>query len=65
MKAKDPKYPTIEEYYQLQLQPVVSEPYPQRNVNRSGSDRSRQYPRLADVAEPIGGAVSKSTNTLH
>jgi hypothetical protein len=30
-------FPTIDEYYQLQLQQVVSEPYPQRRWNRSGA----------------------------
>jgi len=54
----------MDERYQLQLQQVVSEPYPQRRWNRSGADR---YPVLrAEVVEPpMGDRLCKSTTTRH
>ena len=38
MKPQDRVYPTIDQYYQLQLQPVVAESYPQQRWNRSNAD---------------------------
>jgi hypothetical protein len=63
MKPKDRMFPTIDEHYQLQLQPVVSESYPQRRWNRSGADR--RFALSAGVVNPIGGQVCKSTTTRH
>ncbi len=59
MKTKDRMYPTIEEYYQLQLQPVVSEPYPRRNL---GPSRFAPRPQAVESSADRG---SKSTNKLH
>ncbi len=60
MKTKDRMmYPTIEEYRQLQLQPVVSEPHPRRNVNPG------PFAASVDAFEPSGDRVRKSANKLH
>ena len=63
MKPKDRMYPTIDEHYQLQLRPVVSESYPQRRWNRSGAER--HFALGAEVVEPMGDRVCKSTPTRH
>jgi hypothetical protein len=63
MKPKDRMFPTIDEQYQLQLRQVVSESYPQRRWNRSGADR--QFALPAEVVDPIGDRVCKSTITRH
>ena len=62
MKPKD-RIPTIEEYYemQLQLRPVVSES--QRNWNRS---RAEHHSALrAEIIDLIGNRVCKPTTTVH
>jgi hypothetical protein len=63
MKPKDRMFPTLEEYSQLQLRQVVSEPYPPRRWNRSGADR--HFALCAEVVDPIGDRVRKSTTTRH
>ena len=63
MKPKDRMFPTIDEHYQLQLQPVVAESYPQRRWNRSGADRNVAL--HAGVVDPTGDRVCKSTTTRH
>jgi hypothetical protein len=59
MKPKDRMFPTIGEHYQLQLQPVVSESYPQRRWNRSGADRHSAL--RAGIVDPMGDRGCKST----
>ena len=63
MKPKDRMFPTIGEYYQLQLRQVVSESYPQRRWNRSGAGRDSAL--RAGFVDPIGDRVYKSTTTRH
>jgi hypothetical protein len=63
MKPKDRNFPTIEEYYQLRLQPVVSETYPQRRGNRSGADR--QFALRAGVVDSTGDRIGTPTMTRH
>ena len=65
MKPKDKVYPTgMEEYYQLQLQPVVSESYLQRSWNRSEA-RRRPGVRARALKATSYQAFSKSTITRH
>ena len=61
MKPK--KLPTVEEYYELRLQQVVVESYPQRRWNRSVADR--QGALGAGIVDPSGDRVCKSTTTRH
>lgn len=65
MKPKDRQIPTIEEYYELQLQlrPVVSETYPQRRGNRTGTGHPAAL--RDELIDLIGNRVHKSTTTLH
>jgi hypothetical protein len=63
MKPKDRMFPTLGEQYELQLRQVVSESYPQRRWNRSGADR--QIALRAEVVDPTGDRVCKSTTTRH
>jgi hypothetical protein len=63
MKPKDRMFQTLGEQYQLQLRQVVSESHPQRRWNRSGADR--HFPLSAEVVDPIGDRVCKSTTTRH
>jgi hypothetical protein len=63
MKPKDRKFPTVDEYYQLQLREVASESYPQRRWNRSGVDR--QFGFRAGVVGPVHDLLVKSTTTRH
>ena len=63
MKPKDRMFPTIDEHCQLQLREVVSESYPQRRWNRSDADRNCAL--RAEVIDPIGDRVCKSTTTRH
>jgi hypothetical protein len=63
MKSKDRMFPTLGEDYQLQLRQLVSESYPQHRRNRSGTDR--HVALRAEVVDPIGDRVCKSTTTRH
>ena len=63
MKPKDRMFPIPDEHYQLQLQPVVSEPYRQRRWNRSDADR--QIALRAEVGDLMGDRVCKYTTTRH
>jgi hypothetical protein len=63
MKPKDRMFPSPNEHYRLQLQPVVSEPYRQRRRNRSDADR--QIALRAEVGDSVGDRVCKSTTTRH
>ena len=59
MKPKDRMFPTIGERYELRLQQVVSESYPQRRWNRSGADRD--FALRAGLVDPIGDRGCKPT----
>ena len=60
---KPNKLPTIEEYYELRLQQVVVESYPQRRWNRSAADRHGALG--AGSVDPGGDRVCKSATTRH
>ena len=63
VKPKDRKFPTPDEHYQLRLQPVVSESYPQRRWDRSRDDRP--FAAGAGIADQGFDRVCKSTFTRH
>ena len=63
MKPKDWKFPTIGEHYQLQLQPVVSESYPQGSRNRSRADR--RFVLGAAIVDPMSDRTYESASTRH
>jgi hypothetical protein len=65
VKTKDRKLPTIEEYYQLQLQPVVAEPYSQRRWNRSGAATARAGAVDFTTLDLTGDRTCKPTITVH
>ena len=63
MKPKTPKYPTIDEYYRLQLREVVSESYPQRRGNRAGA--ASQFAFRAETIDSVSDQARASTVTRH
>ncbi len=63
MKPKDRMFPTIDEHYQLRLQPVVSESYPKQRENRSAAQRRAALG--TGFVDSVAERICKSATTLH
>jgi hypothetical protein len=63
MQRKDRLFPTIDDYYALQLRPVVSEPHQPRCWNGSGAER--QSLLRFGLVDSVDDRTCKSSITRH